>query len=70
MRLPELEQELEPKGDPMSLLQWTSTSLAPLVEALTAKGHRIKKSALAEILHDLGFSLHENREKHRGEVAS
>ena len=58
MLLADLEQELEPKGDAMSLVQWTSKSLAHLVEALTAKGHRIKKSALAEILHDLGFSLH------------
>jgi len=28
MRLPDLEQELEPKGDPLSLVQWTSKSLA------------------------------------------
>jgi transposase len=69
-RLSDLEQELEPKGDPMSLVRWTSKSLAHLVEALTAKGHRIRKSALAEILHDLGFSLHENREKYRRDIAS
>ncbi len=69
-RLPDLEQELEPKGDPMSLLRWTTKSLHYLVQALAAKGHRIQKSALAEILHDLGFSLHENREKHRRHLAS
>jgi transposase len=51
------EQELHAKGDPMSFVQWTSTSLAPLVEALAAKGHQIKQSALADILHDLGCSL-------------
>ena len=27
MLLADLEQELEPKGDPMSLMQWTSKSL-------------------------------------------
>src|SRR5947207_11959083 len=37
----DLEQELEPKGDPMSFVQWTSKSLAYLVEALSTKGHAI-----------------------------
>jgi len=64
--LADLEQELDPKGDPMSLVQWTSKSLAHLVEALTAKGHHIKKSALAELLHDLGVSLHANKKTIEG----
>lgn len=64
--LADLEQELEPKGDPMSLLRWTSKSLAHLVEALATKGHQIKKSALAEILHNLGFSLHVNKKSIEG----
>ncbi len=64
--LSDLEQELQPKGDPMSFVQWTSKSLAHLVEALTAKGHQIKKSALAEILHDLGFSLRANKKTIEG----
>jgi transposase len=62
----DLEQELEPKGDPMSFVQWTCKSLAHLVEALSAKGHAIRKSALAEILHDLGFSLHVNKKSIEG----
>ena len=49
--LSDLEPELEPKGDPMSLVRWTSKSLDHLVKALAAKGHRIQKSALAEVLH-------------------
>src|SRR6266446_4565932 len=64
--LADLEQELEPKGDPMSFVQWTSKSLAHLVEALRAKGHHIQKSALAEILHDLGFSLRANKKTIEG----
>jgi len=64
--LADLEQELEPKGDPMSLVRWTSKSLAHLVAALAAKGHRIRKSALADILHDLGFSLHVNKKSIEG----
>jgi len=64
--LADLEQELEPKGDPMSLVRWTTKSLHHLVQALAAKGHRIQKSALAEILHDLGFSLHVNQKSIEG----
>src|SRR6266700_3186078 len=65
-RQDDLEQELEPKGDPMSLVRWTTKSLHHLVQALAAKGHRIQKSALAEILHDLGFSLHGNKKSIEG----
>jgi transposase len=64
--LADLEQELEPKGDPMSLLRWTSKSLDRLVKALAAKGHHIKKSALAEVLHAQGFSLHANKKTIEG----
>jgi transposase len=64
--LVDLEQEVEPKGDPMSLLQWTCKSLDHLVKALSAKGHHIKKSALAEVLHAQGFSLHANKKTIEG----
>jgi transposase len=66
--LTDLEQALEPKGDPMSLVRWTTKSLAHLVLALEAKGHRIKKSALAELLHAQGFSLHGNKKSIEGPV--
>lgn len=62
----DLEEELEPKGDPMSLVRWTSKSLAHLVKALEAKGHHIKKSALAEVLHAQGFWLHANKKTIEG----
>ena len=65
--LVDLEQELEPKGDPMSLLRWTTKSLHHLVQALAAKGHHIQKSALAEVLHELGFSLHVNKKSIEGQ---
>lgn len=64
--LADLESLLSPKGDPMSLLRWTTKSLSHLVEALEALGHQIKKSALAELLHDLGFSLRANKKKIEG----
>lgn len=62
----DLESLLDPKGDPMSLLRWTTKSLAQLVKALSALGHQIKKSALAELLHDLGFSLRANKKNIEG----
>jgi len=59
--LADLEGLLQPKGDPMSLVQWTNKSLSHLVKALQAKGHSIKKSALAELLHKQHFSLKANK---------
>jgi transposase len=59
--LADLERLLQPKGDPMSLVQWTNKSLSHLVKALQAQGHRIKKSALAELLHKHHFSLKANK---------
>jgi transposase len=64
--LTDLEHLLEPKGDPMSLVRWTTKSLAHLVQALEAQGHHIKKSALADLLHDQGFSLHVNKKTIEG----
>src|SRR6266702_5201337 len=62
----DLEELLEPKGDPMSLIKWTSHSLAHLVKALAQRGHRIKKTALAEVLHELGYALKANKKTIEG----
>jgi hypothetical protein len=62
----DLELLIEPKGDPMSLIQWTTKSLAHLVEALEKKKHTIRKSALANILKTEGFSLKANKKNIEG----
>ncbi len=62
----DLDELLEPKGDPMNLLRWTSKSLANLVEAITKKGHMMKKSALYEYLVSEGFSLKANKKNIEG----
>jgi transposase len=62
----DLEELLEPKGDPMSLLKWTTHSLTHLVKALSARGHRIKRTALAEVLHEQGYSLQVNKKTMEG----
>ncbi len=64
--LADLEKLLNPKGDPMSLVQWTSKSLSHLVKGLEASGHSIKKSALAELLHKRRFSLRANKKTIEG----
>jgi transposase len=62
----DLEELLEPKGDPMSFVKWTTHSLTHLVKALSKQGHTIKKSALAELLHELGYSLKANKKTIEG----
>lgn len=39
----DLENILDPKGDPQTHLRWTTKSLANLVEHLSRMGHSIKK---------------------------
>ena len=62
----DLEALLEPKGDPMSLIKWTSHSLTQLVKALSRQGHRIKRTALADVLHKQGYSLKVNKKTMEG----
>ena len=54
--LRELQSILEETtaGDPMSLLQWTTTSTRGLAEALTRRGHPVSGRTVARRLHDLG----------------
>ena len=64
--LSDLEELLQPKGDPMREVQWTSKSLSHLVKALEARGHTIKKTALADLLHKHHFSLRANKKTIEG----
>ncbi|GAC1389760.1 MAG: hypothetical protein NVS4B11_12140 [Ktedonobacteraceae bacterium] len=64
--LADLESLLEPKGDPMSLLKWTTKSVAHLKEALERKGHEVAESTIRRILHTLGYSLRANKKNIEG----
>ncbi len=64
--LADLEGLLEPKGDPMSLLKWTSKSVAHLKGTLQARGHTIADTALREVLLSLGYSLRANKKTIEG----
>jgi transposase len=63
---PELAAELtalvdpETRGDPMSLLVWTTKSTRKLAGALTEAGHPVSDRTVARMLRAMGFSLQGN----------
>jgi transposase len=62
----DLEGMLDPKGDPESLVRWTSKSVSKLRQALTRQGHRIGETAIRRMLHEMGFSLKANKKSIEG----
>jgi len=50
----------ETRGDPMSLLVWTTKSTKNLAGALTQMGHPVSDRTVARMLRALGFSLQAN----------
>ncbi|MGH2497772.1 MAG: ISAzo13 family transposase [Ktedonobacteraceae bacterium] len=64
--LADLEGLLEPKGDPMSLLKWTTKSVAHLQAALERMGHEVAETTIRRILHTLGYSLRANKKNIEG----
>ncbi len=57
----DLGELLEPKGDPQSLVQWTTRSMSKLKKALTSQGHAIGETAIRELVKGMGFSLRANK---------
>ena len=51
----------ETRGDPMSLLLWTTKSTRHLAAALTTMGHAVSDRTVARMLHEQGFSLQSNQ---------
>jgi len=66
--LADLEALVEPTapGDPESPLRWTSKSVRVLSVALEALGHEISHTVVAELLHELGYSLQGNAKTQEG----
>lgn len=64
--LADLEGLLEPKGDPMSLLKWTSKSVAQLKRTLQQMGHTIADTAIRDLLLSLSYSLRANKKNIEG----
>jgi len=59
----DLEGLIEPtsRGDPESPLRWTCKSVRRLAAELQRKGHTVSYQTVAELLHELGYSLQANR---------
>ncbi|MGH8523437.1 MAG: ISAzo13 family transposase [Gammaproteobacteria bacterium] len=66
--LTDLEALVEPstRGDPQSALRWTCKSTTKLAEELGRRGHRISPRTVAELLHELEYSLQANRKTREG----
>lgn len=62
----DLEKLSNPKGDPMTAILYTTTSIVHLEEALLKLGHTIKRSALNNLLLALGHSLKPNKKNIEG----
>ncbi|MGH3796763.1 MAG: ISAzo13 family transposase [Pseudonocardiaceae bacterium] len=63
-----LDSLIEPgtRGDPESPLRWTTKSTRHLAGELTVMGHAISHSAVAKILHSMGYSLQGTRKTLEG----
>jgi transposase len=63
-----LDSLIEPatRGDPESPLRWTTKSTRHLADQLTAMGHTISHSAVANLLRHLGYSLQATRKTLEG----
>ena len=54
------------RGDPESPLRWVCTSTRTLARALTRRGHSVSHTTVAQLLHDLDYSLQSNRKTEEG----
>jgi transposase len=63
-----LDALVEPtaRGDPQSSLRWTCRSVRRLAAELQRQGYRIGRQKVADLLHELGYSLQANRKTREG----
>ena len=64
----DLERLIDPvtRGDPESPLRWTCKSVRKSAEELRGMGHATSRRMVAELLHELGYSLQANRKTFEG----
>ncbi len=64
----DLEELLESttRGDPESPLRWTCRSVRNLEAELKNKGHAVSHQVVADLLHELDYSLQANRKTNEG----
>ena len=63
-----LDALVEPtsRGDPMSPLRWTCLSVRRLAAELQQQGFQIGRQKIADLLHEMGYSLQANRKTREG----
>jgi transposase len=54
------------RGDPEAALRWTCKSVRQLTAELRRMGHKISHQVVADLLHELGYSLQANRKTKEG----
>ena len=66
--LEDLDRLVDPvtRGDPESPLRWTCKSVRRLAEELRQEGHGVSYQTVAELLHDLDYSLQANQKTLEG----
>jgi len=66
--LADLDALVEPtaRGEPDSPLRWTVKSVRVLADALQTMGHDVSYTVVAELLHQLDYSLQANRKTREG----
>ena len=64
----DLDRLVEPtsRGDPESPLRWTCKSVRQLAAELRRQGHQVSHRLVAELLHDMGYSLQANQKTLEG----
>lgn len=64
----DLDALIEPttRGDPDSPLRWTTRSVRKLAAELKRQGHTVSHQTVAELLHDMGYSLQANQKTLEG----
>ena len=65
----DLEKLVEPttRGHPETCLRWTCNSVRKLAEDLNRRGHQVSYPVVAQLLHELGYSLQANRKTKEGD---
>ena len=53
------------RGDPTSLLRWTSKSTSKLAEELVRQGYRVSADSVGRLLKRLGYSLQAPQSKQK-----
>src|SRR5580658_1586625 len=69
---PDLREDLDrlvdpvTRGDPESPLRWTCKSVRVLAEELQREGHAVSYQTVAELLHEMDYSLQASQKKLEG----